>query len=105
MEQKHTNQMGHVTFILENCIVYTDGTSCGACSEHCPTQAVSMVAYKDDLTIPHTDTSICVGCGGCEYICPAEPHKAIYVEGVDKHQRITLHKEEKQEVKVNDFGF
>jgi ferredoxin len=105
MDEKHANQMGQVKFIIENCIVYTDGTSCGACSEHCPTQAVSMVAYKGDLTIPHTDVSICVGCGGCEYVCPAKPYKAIYVEGVDKHEHVTISKEEKQEIEVDDFGF
>ena len=43
VEQKHLTQMGYVVFIKENCIVYTDETSCGACSEHCPTQAVAMV--------------------------------------------------------------
>lgn len=105
VEQKQTNQMGQVHFILENCIVYTDGTNCGACSEHCPTQAVSMIAYKDDLTIPHTDTSICVGCGGCEYVCPAKPYKAIYVEGLEKHNQIIIKKEKVEEVKVDDFGF
>ena len=70
VEQKHLTQMGYVVFIEENCIVYTDGTSCGACSEHCPTQAVAMVPYKDGLTIPHVNKEICVGCGGCEYVCP-----------------------------------
>ena len=40
VEQKHLTQMGYVVFIEENCIVLTDGTSCGACSEHCPTQAI-----------------------------------------------------------------
>jgi len=103
--QKHQNQMGQVKFIIENCIVFTDGTSCGACSEHCPTQAVSMVAYKGDLTIPQTDVNICVGCGGCEYVCPATPNKAIYVEGIGKHNKIEIKTEKKEEVKVDDFGF
>lgn len=103
--QKHQNQMGQVRFIIENCIVYTDGTSCGACSEHCPTQAVSMIAYKGDLTIPQTDVNICVGCGGCEYICPATPNKAIYVEGTEKHNKVEIKIEKKEEVKVDDFGF
>jgi len=103
--QKHENQMGQVKFVIENCIVYTDGTNCGACSEHCPTQAVSMIAYKGDLTIPHTDTNICVGCGGCEYVCPATPNKAIYVEGIEKHKKIEIKIEKKEEIKVDDFGF
>lgn len=46
-----------------------------------PTQAVAMVPYKDGLTIPHVNKEICVGCGGCEYVCPARPFRAIYIEG------------------------
>ena len=105
-EEKHKNQMGQVHFIMEDCIVYKDGTSCGACSEHCPTQAVSMVPYKNELTIPHTDTSICVGCGACEYACPAFPNKAIYVEGLKVHQQATIKKEKtNQKINIEDFGF
>ena len=104
-EEKHHTQMGQVNFILENCIVYYDETSCGACSEHCPTQAVSMVPYKGSLTIPHIEPSICVGCGGCEYVCPAIPFKAIYVEGLKEQQTIELVHEEKKEYVIDDFGF
>ncbi len=104
-EEKHHTQMGQVNFILENCIVYYDETSCGACSEHCPTQAVSMIPYKGALTIPHIEPSICVGCGGCEYVCPAIPFKAIYVEGLREQQIIELEHEEKEEHVIDDFGF
>lgn len=104
-EEKHHTQMGQVNFILENCIVYYDETSCGACSEHCPTQAVSMIPYKGTLTIPHIEPSICVGCGGCEYVCPAIPFKAIYVEGLKEQQIIELEHEEKVEHNIDDFGF
>lgn len=104
-EEKHHNQMGVVQLYLENCIVYTDETSCGACSEHCPTQAVHMVPYKDSLTIPEIDQAICVGCGGCEYVCPAKPWKAIFVEGLTAHQTIELEFEEVEEHVVDDFGF
>lgn len=106
IEQKHLTQMGKVVFIEENCIVHTDGTSCGACSEHCPTQALSMVPYKDGLTIPHVDTEICVGCGGCEFVCPARPFRAVYIEGnviQQKARPITEKKEE--QIEVDDFGF
>jgi ferredoxin len=103
---KHHTQTGQVQFVIENCIVYTDETHCGACSEHCPTQAVSMVPYKNGLTIPHTEVSICVGCGGCEYICPAKPYKAIFVEGITRHETLTIEKEaHDKSVVVDDFGF
>lgn len=105
VEEKHKTQMGQVQFIIENCIVYYDETSCGACSEHCPTQAVSMVPYKGALTIPHTEPSICVGCGACESICPAIPYKAIYVEGLKKQNTIEIKYEKPEEIIIEDFGF
>lgn len=106
VEQKHLTQMGYVVFIKENCIVYTDETSCGACSEHCPTQAVAMVPYKDGLTIPHVNKEICVGCGGCEYVCPARPFRAIYIEGNPVQKEAKPFKEsEEHKMEIDDFGF
>lgn len=105
-EEKHHLQVGRVVFVEENCIVHTDETSCGACSEHCPTQAVSMVAYKNGLTIPSVHPDICVGCGGCEYVCPVRPFRAIYIEGNPVHQQAKAFKEaEKKEVELDGFGF
>jgi len=86
VEDKRLEQIGQVQFILEKCIVYTDNTACGSCSEHCPTQAVRMVPYDNGLTIPETDTEICIGCGACEYACPVKPHTAIFVDGNAVHQ-------------------
>jgi ferredoxin len=106
-EEKKQVQIGKVQFQQEYCVVETKGTSCGSCSEHCPTQAVTMVPYKNDLTIPETDTSICIGCGGCEYACPVkDPHKAIFVISNFVHQKVTIPEEEKLEYKESgDFPF
>ncbi|MBM3419940.1 MAG: 4Fe-4S binding protein, partial [Bacteroidetes bacterium] len=41
-EAKKLTQLGVARFIKENCIVHTEKTDCGACSEHCPTKAVEM---------------------------------------------------------------
>lgn len=106
IEEKKTTQIGIAHFITENCIVYRDETDCGACSEHCPTQAVKMVDYKDGLRIPKVTPALCVGCGGCEYICPATPYKAIYVEGNGVHLKAEKIEEGKQEEpQVDNFGF
>ncbi|MGV8138013.1 MAG: 4Fe-4S binding protein [Mangrovibacterium sp.] len=86
VEEKQVTQVGEVRFIKENCVVYTDETLCGACSEHCPTKAVEMVPYKDDLNIPEVNPEICVGCGACEHACPVRPHRAIYVDGLAVQQ-------------------
>jgi ferredoxin len=103
IEQKKLNQMGQVRFVMENCIVFTDGVDCGRCYNRCPTEAIQMVDYKNNLSIPETDSSLCVGCGGCEYICPAEPNKAIFVEGIPKHT--TIRPKAKEVKKTDDFGF
>lgn len=107
-EEKHMLQIGRVTFIEEICVVHTENTNCGACAEHCPTQAVTMIPYEghEGLTIPFTNPDICVGCGGCEYICPVRPHRAIFVEGNKEHQQRQEFKEEKKEdIVIDDFGF
>lgn len=107
-DEKHMLQIGRVTFTQDICVVHTEETNCGACAEHCPTQAVTMIPYEghEGLTIPHTNPDICVGCGGCEYICPVRPHRAIFVEGNKEHHKREAFKEEKKEnIVVDGFGF
>lgn len=106
VEEKKSLQVGIATFFINRCIVKTDGTDCGACSEHCPTQAVHMIPYKGTLTIPQVNPDLCVGCGGCESICPVRPMRAIIVKANTVHQSIVLPEEEEVEnVEVDDFGF
>ncbi len=85
MEEKHLAQIGVVRLELDNCVVQTEQTACGACAEHCPTQAVRMVPYQDGLTIPEIEVDHCIGCGACEYICPTRPYRAIYIDGSEVH--------------------
>ncbi|MDO5566940.1 MAG: 4Fe-4S dicluster domain-containing protein [Planctomycetia bacterium] len=106
IEEKHLIQMGKVHFVRDRCIVYKDETNCGACSEHCPTQAVTMVPYRGSLTIPEIHPEICVGCGGCESICPVRPDRAIFIEGNLVQVDAEPFKESKKEtIKIDDFGF
>ena len=106
-EAKKLTQIGRVKFIMENCVVYTDNTACGSCSEHCPTQAVHMVPYKNDLTIPETHADTCIGCGACEYACPVRPYRAIYVDGNPVHKAAQKpHFEDlKTETREEEFPF
>ena len=61
---------------------------------------------KDGLTIPHVNKEICVGCGGCEYVCPARPFRAIYIEGNPVQKEAKPFKEnEEHKVEIDDFGF
>ena len=86
IEAKKLTQIGKARFIKENCIVNTEKTACGACSEACPTKAVHMIPFSGRLVIPETNDDICIGCGHCENACPTVPFKAIYVIGNTVHQ-------------------
>ena len=86
--EKTTIQIGHAVWVRENCVVETDGVSCGNCARHCPTGAIIMVENDFGQLIPTIDTEKCIGCGHCEYVCPSRPFSAIYVEGHQTHRRI-----------------
>jgi ferredoxin len=111
IEEKHRLRIGLAHFLKENCVVETAGTNCGACAEHCPTGAIQMVPFGDpkkSLTIPEVDSELCIGCGGCEYICPIRPYRAIYVDGLNKHEVAKAAYDpnaKQQEVKLESFGF
>jgi ferredoxin len=108
-EGKHRTQMGHAVFNREVCVVYVKGNNCGACAEHCPTQAVSMqpIEGRAGLTAPVVDETICIGCGGCEFICPVRPHRAIFVEGneVQGVAVVAQAEDREEEVEFDGFGF
>ena len=62
--------------------------------------------YEDiPLVIPEVNDTICIGCGACEYACPATPYKAIFVDGNSVHE--VSKKPEVIELKSNtdDFPF
>ncbi|HVZ63855.1 MAG TPA: 4Fe-4S dicluster domain-containing protein [Lacunisphaera sp.] len=83
---KQVTRIGLARLDLDQCIVKTKGTDCAACSEHCPTKAVDTVPYGDGLRLPQVTDDLCIGCGACEYACPALPHKAIKVTGRRWHE-------------------
>ncbi len=105
-EQKKSTQVGIAHFVRRNCVVITDKTDCGACAEHCPTQAVRMVLHRNGLFIPEVTPEICVGCGACEYACPTDP-KSIYIDGNPVHQKAEKPVSEALDKKIDfdDFPF
>ena len=101
-ENKTKVAMGNAVYVRENCIVVKDDVNCDGCWRICPTDAITR-EYRDggapyippadkpdantvDLRlVPMVDKNKCIGCGACEYICPARPLAAIFVEGYEKH--------------------
>lgn len=88
--EKVSTHIGHAVYNRFNCVALTDGVMCGNCSRHCPTGAIEMIEFKkpngDIAMIPSVNESVCIGCGACEYVCPARPISAIYVEGHEVHR-------------------
>ena len=110
-EEKTAIQIGHAVWVKENCLPVADGQRCGSCARHCPAEAIQMVPIdtsfklnpedgqwydtdgnhvdmRDQLMIPVVNDEKCIGCGECEYLCPARPFSAIYVEGNENHREI-----------------
>ena len=88
-EEKTAIHVGHAVWIKDNCVVLTDGVSCGNCARHCPTGAIQMVEYQHNgqtVMVPAVNESRCIGCGACENLCPSRPFSAIYVEGNVSHR-------------------
>jgi len=104
-EEKKTVQIGYVELDMNICVVFADGTDCGACSEHCPTKAVYMVPWRG-IRAPAINPEICVGCGACEFACPTIPYKAIYVISNAVHKKAKAPKQEKLDHKhQEEFPF
>ena len=91
-EDKSSTQMGHAVWIKKNCVPLTDGVDCGNCAQHCPVGAIEMVPSNPDDEespyVPAINEARCIGCGACEYLCPARPYSAIYVEGHEVHKEL-----------------
>jgi Fe-S-cluster-containing hydrogenase component 2 len=65
--------------------VYLDTAKCNGCvncMKRCPTEAIRVRDGKAQITYER-----CIGCGECEYLCPARPFSAIYVEGYTTHHK------------------
>lgn len=110
IDTKKRTQMGRAVFERDKCIVITKNEDCGACSEHCPTKAVTMI-YEGNLLLPKTQDHICIGCGACEYACPSFPKKSIHVVPLEEQKiiAVTLLKETQEQTETlkvnNDFPF
>ena len=92
LDEKSSIQIGHAVFVQKNCVAVTDGVECGNCARHCPAGAIEMVALREDDDespwVPAVNEEACIGCGACEYVCPARPFSAIMVEGHEMHKKI-----------------
>lgn len=90
--QKAGTKIGTARWIAQNCIINTDGVACGNCARHCPAGAITMrpvhPADPESKKVPMIDPERCLGCGACEYLCPARPLSAIVIDGICQHREV-----------------
>lgn len=94
-EDKQHIQIGHAVVASNLCVSALGKDECGNCERHCPVQAIEMVPSDpdDDFSpyVPAINSSLCIGCGACEYVCPVRPLSAIHVEGLKEHGQVKSH--------------
>lgn len=92
LEQKQVTAIGKAKLNNSICVPYKYNLDCGACAEHCPTLAISMIPLGTGVRVPVVDQRYCIGCGICQYSCPVKGEKAInvlpaIVHGVAYHRK------------------
>jgi len=91
LDAKRTTTIGTAEVNRDRCLPWSQNIPCIVCEEMCPLapKAVELdeVSVTDStgeaitLQRPHVIAERCIGCGICEYKCPAEGEAAIQVKG------------------------
>ncbi len=90
--EKSGLSLGRAIWSKDSCLAGQGQVQCTSCQNHCPTGAITLISQvrsgDQSLKIPAIDQELCLGCGACEYYCPARPFSAIYVEGHARHHKV-----------------
>ena len=81
--EKRQLKIGTALYRPDTCVILTEGRTCGHCAEVCPIHAIEMADDGSGHLLPKVHHRRCIGCGSCEYHCPAQP-KAIRVTGKEE---------------------
>lgn len=87
LEAKQQTKIGTATYYDFHCLITTTGATCGICAQKCQIHAIAMVPGKDGKSRPQVKQEACIGCGACEFHCPARP-KAISVTALSVQQDV-----------------
>jgi MauM/NapG family ferredoxin protein len=90
LKVKQATNLGTAFVNRSRCIVYTEGTDCLVCEEHCPVspkaigyteqEVVNLQGERARVKLPVVNPDRCIGCGHCENVCPVGGEAAIRVK-------------------------
>ena len=90
LREKQQTPIGLASINTDRCLPWAYNTICSVCEEMCPLAEKSIRqeevevtnAQRDVITLkrPYVLRELCIGCGICEYHCPAGGEAAIQVE-------------------------
>jgi polyferredoxin len=93
------NRIGTAFVDHGRCLPWAMATPCIVCEEWCPTspksvylEEVEVVNSRGDRVLvkrPYVDPALCTGCGACEFACPVQDKKAIYITSVGESRSQT----------------
>ncbi len=99
LEVKRQQVIGKAEVNRDRCLPWAKNTPCIVCEEMCPLapKAIELEAVEvtdsagQPLTLqrPHVIQERCIGCGICEFKCPAEGEAAIRVESITAAKKAT----------------
>lgn len=84
LDAKRNRAIGLAGVDRGRCIAWRDGEYCMVCHEFCPYLAIDIVEHNG-VNCPVVIPDMCRGCGACQVNCPAQPDKAIVVQGTPQH--------------------
>lgn len=89
LSEKRSWKIGSAFIDQDRCLAWSDGIDCIVCEEMCPLpqKAISLREGKgrqsihqvNQVLLPEVNRDLCIGCGICEFKCPAVGEAAIQV--------------------------
>jgi ferredoxin len=93
------NRIGTAFVDRSRCLPWAMATPCIVCEEWCPTAPKAVYLEELDVTDsrgntvhvkrPYVDPALCTGCGACEFACPVQDKRAIYITSVGESRSQT----------------
>jgi translation initiation factor RLI1 len=90
IEEKQKTPIGLASINTNRCLPWAYQTICSVCEEMCPLPEKAISLIDEEITAadgnlmtlkkPVVNRELCIGCGICEYHCPAGGEAAIQVQ-------------------------